>query len=72
MKKRKLTTFKLITGIISGLLIIGICIFFIIQKINNNDNTYWQEIVLIILAIAFMSIIIRGVIYNYNDQKNKD
>lgn len=68
--KKKLTPFKLISGIIAGILIIIICLYLIIQKINKQDNTYWQEIVLIGLAIFFLTIIIKGAI-QYKLENNK-
>ena len=72
MKKKELTPFKLISGIIAGILIIGICIYLIIQEINNNDKTYWQEIILIGLAIFFLTIVIKGAIFNYNEKRHNN
>ncbi|HEY8365019.1 MAG TPA: hypothetical protein VIK84_05550 [Haloplasmataceae bacterium] len=67
--KKELTPFKLISGIIAGILIIVICLFLIIQKIGKHDNTYWQEIILIGLAIFFLAIVIKGAIFNKVSKK---
>lgn len=71
MKKKEITPFKLISGIMAGLLIIIICIYLIIQKVKTGDNTYWQEMILIALAIFFIIIIIKGAIFNHFQKKQK-
>lgn len=60
MKKhpKKLTPFKAITGILAAIAIIVICIFNIIKKYKLNNPVFWQEIILILVAILFIVLII--------------
>jgi hypothetical protein len=60
-KARKLTPFKVISSIIAGIAIIGICIYLIIQAYHNGDSsTVWQYYVLMGFAVFFTATIIRG------------
>lgn len=60
MKKhsKRLTPFKAITGIIAAIAIIVICVFNIIRKYKLNNPVFWQDIILILIAILFIVLII--------------